>query len=273
MATTFTLRPKKVGILLLILAITMSVLAVIGDSLELKFDRPTAQDEGNTHIWPIARQFSFVEEGNLANFNQSLPLALALIFFFLGADEVAQIDRTTIANTISAIRRHESDKTGWFWIYLPALAVFGAAFVPFLRHLPGRIAVLFMVSGAIYVNGVVVMEKVVNWFAGKYGDDTFGYVLIDNLSEFMEAQASPCLFTHRSPISRREGRRSGSAWERRASMPMIAPTLANHKTARCLQSGQGGNFHVSMKRARAIRPVDPCFLMPKTSLFKDTKLA
>jgi hypothetical protein len=61
------------------------------------------------------------------------------------------------------------------------------SFLPFLRRLPGRIAVLFIVSGMIYVGGAVGVEKFVNWFAGKYGDDTVGYVLLDNLGEFMES--------------------------------------------------------------------------------------
>jgi hypothetical protein len=56
-----------------------------------------------------------------------------------------------------------------------------------LKRLPGRIAVLFMVSGTIYVGGAVGVEKFVNWFAKTYGDNTVGYVLIDNLGEFMES--------------------------------------------------------------------------------------
>ena len=34
---------------------------------------------------------------------------------------------------------------------------------------------------------MVVLEKLVNWFAEKYGHGTIGYVLLDNLSEFMES--------------------------------------------------------------------------------------
>ena len=213
MKTIFTLHPRTVGIFLGVLAVVMSVLAVTGDLLELKFDSGGEHGRNTPMLWPIARQFNFVEEGNLANFYQGLQLvfaavlllivwrgkvqrkepmrghwlALGLIFLFLGADEVAQIHETTIANTIAAFRSEESDKTGWFWVYLPLLAVFGLAYIPFLKRLPRRIAALFMVSGTIYVGGAVAMEKFVNWFAGKYGDDTVAYVLIDNLGEFMES--------------------------------------------------------------------------------------
>ena len=228
MNTTFTLQPRKVGIFLGILALVMTALAITGDLLELFFDRDYSS--GTAAIWPFARQFNFVEEGNLANFYQGLQLVLAsvlllivwrgkvqrkepncghwlglgLIFLFLGADEVAQIHETTIANTIAAIRHSDSarmatavgadglhhsepGKTIWFWLYLPLLAAFGAAYLPFLRRLPRRIAVLFMVAGTIYVGGAIGVEKFVNWFAGKYGDNTVGYVLIDNLGEFMES--------------------------------------------------------------------------------------
>ena len=215
MNTTIILNPRKVGIFLLSVAIVMSVLAIIGDLLELALD---SGDKSAPWLWPFARQFNFVEEGNLANFYQGTQLefaalillliwrgkkqaggtfcghwlALGLIFVFLGCDEVAQIHETTIANTVALIKHrltgHEpGDKTGWFYIYLPLLAVFGLSYISFLKHLPGRIAVLMMTSGCIYVGGAVGVEKFVNWFAGKYGDGTVGYVLIDNLGEFMES--------------------------------------------------------------------------------------
>lgn len=213
MTTTFTLNPRKIGIFLGILAFVMSALAITGDLLELHFDSGGEHGASNPFIWPFARQFNFVEEGNLANFYQGLQLVLAavllltiwrgkaqngepmkgrwlalgLIFLFLGADEVAQIHETTVANTIAGLRKHESDKTGWFWLYLPLLAAFGLSYIPFLRHLPKKIAALLILSGAIYVGGAVGVEKFVNWYAGQYGDDTVGYVLLDNLGEFMES--------------------------------------------------------------------------------------
>ena len=215
--TTFTITPRKAGIFLGVIAVVMSVLAITFDLLELKFDQGRDGD-GPLWLWPIARQFNFVEEGNLANFYQGTQLllaavillmiwrgkkqaggafrrrwlALGLIFIFLGCDEVAQIHETTIANTIALLRKrltgHEpAGKTGWMFLYLPLLAAFGLAYLPFLRHLPGRIAVLMLASGGIYVGGAVGVEKIANWFAEKYGDDTVGYVLIDNLGEFMES--------------------------------------------------------------------------------------
>ncbi len=215
--TTFTIAPRKAGIFLGVLAIVMSVLAITFDLLELKFDKGR-DGEGPLWLWPIARQFNFVEEGNLANFYQGVQLVLAAvilltiwrwkkqaggafrghwlalgcIFIFLGCDEVAQIHETTIANTIALLRTwltgHEpTGKTGWMFLYLPLLAAFGLAYLPFLRHLPRRIAALMMASGGIYGGGALAMEKFANSFAEKYGDDTVGYVLIDNLSEFMES--------------------------------------------------------------------------------------
>ena len=213
MTTTFTLNPRKVGMFLGVLSVVMSALAITGDLLELHFDSGGELGASNPFIWPFARQFNFVEEGNLANFYQGFQLALAavllftiwrgkarsgepmkgrwlalgLIFLFLGADEVAQIHETTVANTIAGLRQDESDKTGWFWLYLPLLAVFGLSYIPFLRHLPGKIAVLFMGAGSIYVGGAIGVEKFVNWYAGQCGDDNVGYVLLDNLGEFMES--------------------------------------------------------------------------------------
>ena len=205
MKTNLVLSPRRIGIGLGILALCMSLAALIGDYV--------APHVHNDNVWPIVRQFDFIQEGNIANYYQSAQmllnsalllliwavkkqhradgrwhwLALAGIFLFLSCDEVAQIHETTVAVLVAAARENEAGKTGWFWIYLPLLAVFGAAFIPFLKRLPRRIAVLFMVSGGIYVGGVVGMERVANWFAETYGDETTGYVLIDNFSELMES--------------------------------------------------------------------------------------
>ena len=213
MKTLLVLSPRKIGIVLGIIAVCMSAAAVIGD---VAMDRVHSDA-----VWPIARQFNFVEEGNIANYYQGIQLllnsalllliwsvkkqdksayrwhwlALAWIFLFLSCDEVAQIHETTVAVLVAGAREDESGKTGWFWIYLPALVVFGAAYVPFLKRLPRRTAVLFVVSGCIYIGGVVVMERVANWFAETYGDETLGYVLIDNFSEFMES-AGMALFAY-----------------------------------------------------------------------------
>lgn len=212
MKTTIVIQPRKVCIVLLIVAFVMSALAVTGTLVERAFDT-SGEEEGNAIVWAFARQFNFSQEANLANFYQGLQLVLAsvllgviwrgkvqraepfrwhwlamsLIFLFLGADEVAQIHETTVATTVVSLRGSETDKAGWFWVYLPLLAVFGLAYIPFLRHLPRRIAALFVISGSIYVSGVAVIEKLVNRFELKYGDTSVAYVLMDNLSEFMES--------------------------------------------------------------------------------------
>ena len=212
MTTRLSIQPRKALIILLSIALLMSVLAVVGILVEMTFDVETDGKDGNPYIWPIVRQFSFVEEGNIANFYQGLQLVfasvlllviwrgkvqrrepfrghwlvLAGIFLFLGMDEIAQIHETTIAIEIVTYRGHEGDKTSWFWVYLPLAAIFGLSYLRFLRRLPRRIAGLMMASGMIYIMGVVVLEKFVNWYAGKHSDGSIGYLILDNLSEFTE---------------------------------------------------------------------------------------
>ena len=202
--TALVFSPRKIGLVLGIIAACMSVAAVLGD---LAMDGIRSDS-----VWPLARQFHFVEEGNFANYYQSAQLllnsalllliwavqkpsaqdrgrwlALAGAFLFLSADEVAQIHETTVAVLIADARQNEEGKTGWFWLYLPVLAVFGAAYLPFLRRLPRRTAILFVLSGSIYIGGAVGMESIANWFAETHGGETVGYVLIDSFSEFMES--------------------------------------------------------------------------------------
>lgn len=213
MKTNLVFSPRKIGIILGILAVCMSVAALIGDFV--------AARAHTDHVWPIVRQFDFIQEGNIANYYQSTQLllncalllliwsvkkqnqaagrwhwlALAGIFLFLSCDEAAQIHETTVAVLVADAREQEAGKTGWFRIYLPLLALAGAAYIPFLRRLPRRTALLFVVSGGLYVGGVAGMERLANWAAETFGDESFGYVLIDNLSELMES-AGMALFAY-----------------------------------------------------------------------------
>lgn len=114
MTATLRLSPPRIAGLLYILAALFAALGLLGDWL--------GSVSSAEYIWPLLRQFDFVEEGNLVNWYQSGALLLcallaavvaavagrgirnyrwhwagiAAVFLFLSADESAQLHETTL---------------------------------------------------------------------------------------------------------------------------------------------------------------------------------
>lgn len=66
------------------------------------------------------------------------------------------------------------------------VAALGIVYLRFLTHLPRETRVRFIVAGAIYVTGAVVMELPLGYWTEKAGSDNLGYALIDFVEESME---------------------------------------------------------------------------------------
>lgn len=62
----------------------------------------------------------------------------------------------------------------------------GAAYLPFLRHLPRRTAARCILAGGLYVVGAVGMDIPLGAWAAEHGDDDLGYALIDWFEETLE---------------------------------------------------------------------------------------
>ena len=74
------------------------------------------------------------------------------------------------------------------WVVPAALVVVlvGLAYVPFLRGLPARTRIRFLIAGAIYVGGAVGMELPLGYWTEKHGSHNLGYGLIDAVEEALE---------------------------------------------------------------------------------------
>jgi len=74
------------------------------------------------------------------------------------------------------------------WIVPAAalVAVLGLSFIPFLRSLPRATRNRFLLAGAIYVTGAVVMEMPLGVWTQRHGEDNLGYGLIDAVEESLE---------------------------------------------------------------------------------------
>lgn len=97
---------------------------------------------------------------------------LAIGFLILSIDEVAGLHETF----------HTSIDFNWAIPAAILVGIVGLAFVPFLLALPRKLAVWFVVAGAIYVSGAIVVE----WFSRDMDEDSLAYTFATALEESME---------------------------------------------------------------------------------------
>ncbi len=116
---------------------------------------------------------------------------LALAFFYISMDELVGV--------------HEAaswwfDTDGWLyygWV-IPAaviVLVFGLYQLGLLRALPRRARRQFIVAGALYVGGALVMELPLGRWAEEHGSDNLGYALIDLVEESLELLGASLFLT------------------------------------------------------------------------------
>ncbi|MBE2221659.1 MAG: hypothetical protein IAF02_08975 [Anaerolineae bacterium] len=111
---------------------------------------------------------------------------LALIFLYLSIDEGAVIHELfstpleTLFNTSGYLA------FAWLILFVPLLILFALLYLRFLFHLPPRIRNLFILAGACYVGGAVIVEAI---SANRYSLDggvSLPYLTIGTVEELLE---------------------------------------------------------------------------------------
>lgn len=113
-------------------------------------------------------------------------ISLSVIFFLLALDESLQFHEQTSAPLRQLF--HAKGLFHFTWV-VPAfvlLLIFGLAYFKFLYSLTARMRVLFIISGAIYVGGALLMELVGGYYSELRGQNNLIYALLTNFEEFME---------------------------------------------------------------------------------------
>lgn len=107
---------------------------------------------------------------------------LAAGFLYIAIDEVFQFHEA--AGTFVKL----SGVLYFSWVVPAAIVVLvvGLSFIPFLRALPKKTRLWFLLSGAIYVGGAVGMELPLGWWTESHGTNNLGYALIDAVEESLE---------------------------------------------------------------------------------------
>jgi hypothetical protein len=75
---------------------------------------------------------------------------------------------------------------GWILPAGVAVALLGAAYLRFLLRLPPQTRRRFLLAGALYVGGALLMEIPLGLWTEAHGDGDLGYALIDFVEESLE---------------------------------------------------------------------------------------
>jgi len=113
-------------------------------------------------------------------------LALALLFTYMSVDEAVGIHERL--NDVVDLGGTAGGALTFSWIVPASLfvLVIAAAFLPLVRRLPAATRRRFLIAGAVYVGGALVMEVPLGVYLEARGSDTLGYVVIDWVEETLE---------------------------------------------------------------------------------------
>lgn len=153
----------------------------------------------NYHVeelpWLLLQLFDLDEENNLPTWFSSFVLLniaffvyvsslqpnlekrmhwrfIALGFFLLSIDEVAGLHETF----------NSSIEMNWAIPGAILVLFLAAAFVPFLLSLPGKLAMLFILAGGLFVSGAIITEL----FSEDMDSDSWAYAMAVALEEGLE---------------------------------------------------------------------------------------
>jgi hypothetical protein len=112
--------------------------------------------------------------------------AMSGIFLFLSMDEMMSIHER-LSEPVKALVG-ETDVFYYAWVlpYGIFLVIFVAAFSKFLIHLPRRTALLFVLSGALYVSGAIGFEMLSGYHYSLSGSKGITYVALQTVEEILE---------------------------------------------------------------------------------------
>lgn len=110
--------------------------------------------------------------------HQTQWLILAIGFLLLSVDEVAGLHETF----------HTAIDTNWTIYAAILVGIIGLALIPFLLALPRQIAILFVLSGTLYLSGALLVE----WLSRDMDEESLRYAIAVALEEGLEMVGALC---------------------------------------------------------------------------------
>ncbi len=207
MSLSISLSPRRIAIVLALIALYLALQSIGGKHLEdrLGTEHPhvlsqmvrvfNINRESSIPTWfsasllllssMILAAIAYGKRANHERYNRHW-VGLALIFLWLSIDEAVAIhERLTIP------LQDTFGTTGpfffaWVLVGIPLVILFALAYFNFLVHLPHRIRYLFLLAGGCYISGVLGIELI---GANKWYMDSgtsLGYSTIGTVEELIE---------------------------------------------------------------------------------------
>lgn len=111
---------------------------------------------------------------------------LALIFFYLSADEGAAIHETASNPLQDAFETSSFFEFGWLLIGIPVVIVFALAYLRFWWRLPEPTRRRFALAAALYIGGAVIVEAISANFYSLDDGASFRYLAVATVEELCE---------------------------------------------------------------------------------------
>lgn len=173
---------RKITLWLTIITLVLNLLGVIGRGIEflLGIEETTeivrlvhVAEEGNLTTWfsAVLLLISCILLGLIASANhrQRNPYvkhwsALAIIFFLMSLDEAARIHELTIEPLRLLFDASGIFHYAWVLLAIPFLIILAFAYWKFIRDLPKRFRLLFILAGILYITAAMGMDMIVGYF-------------------------------------------------------------------------------------------------------------
>lgn len=111
---------------------------------------------------------------------------LALIFFILSIDEMASFHEQLIKPMRAIFGSEGVFYFAWIIPGIAAIALFGITYLMYFLHLENKFKLLFFLSLAVYLGGVIGGEMVSGYFAANLGIKNYTYAVVASLEESIE---------------------------------------------------------------------------------------
>ncbi|SDR18491.1 hypothetical protein [Pseudovibrio sp. Tun.PSC04-5.I4] len=113
-------------------------------------------------------------------------MGLAFGFLYMSVDENIGIHEVTIDPLRTAFDLSGALYFAWVIPGAVLVATLGLVYLRFLARVPRKFAILFVISGSIYLGGAIGFEMLGAGFAGSEGYDALGYKIFYILEETFE---------------------------------------------------------------------------------------
>jgi hypothetical protein len=198
------ISPKKVGKMLLIVIVVVTILSLAGQfykyllfggkdryiinlfSLNNEFNIPTWYQTITLLLCSLLTGALYILSKSRNEFFKYHWLGLSIIFFYIASDEILVLHEQIISPLRGLL-----GTSGFFyyaWI-IPAIIfgiIFLVAYFKFLTSLPGEFRNRFIIAGVLYILGAVGLEAVSGKVFTDYGSNTLLYSLLTNVEEILE---------------------------------------------------------------------------------------